>query len=376
MYSLYANNTIEWSGFTFAFYFILVFLSYLLPKIRTTIVIPLGRNKYKTQIGLLLTEIMLIFVKGFSVCGTDLVGGYYFDFLSANSFSSFRDQTVEKGYIFLNIIIKNIYDYYWFFVLITSIISIVPVFRFIRKHSDSLDPSIALILYTSIYFFPTFSLLRIGLAAAIGVLSFDALIEGRNKKAIFWLFVACTIHTTAILLVAVVIVYNLKKINKKTIALFGGAFFVILYFNKSSLSSLLVNRYSIYSLASSSDGIGMEQLIYLTPILVLFLLTRRLFTDEEDHIVRLNFCYIVLSFLAGMMMYLLPAMGRTYLLFTPLIFLISNCSQRVYGINKEKHRYVNICIVIYAIFRFYMYITQYYGADGIMPYFNLFGWRM
>lgn len=373
MHSLYTNNLSEWSQVCFAFYLLLIFMSYLLPKIKKTVVIHLKKNDYKIQLGLLLTEIMLIFVKGFCACGTDLVSGYYYDFLSANSFSSFRDKTVEKGFVLLNVFIKHIYDQYWFFILIVAIISIVPIFSFIRKYNDRIDPSVALVLYTSIYFFPTFSLMRIGLAAAISVLSFEALIEGKNKKAIFWIFIACIFHTTAILLLTIVIVYNIKRINKKALAVLALLLFGVLYINKNSLSVLLVNRYSIYSLAS--DGIGLEQLIYLTPILILFLISRKLFT-KEDRMFRANFSYIVVAFFSGMTAYLLPALGRIYLLFIPLIFGISYCSHRVNSRFTKKYSFLNLCIVIYAVFRFYMYITQYYNADGVMPYINLFGWRV
>ena len=60
--------------------------------------------------------LILLCVKGFALCGVDLTGGYKYNFESAMSMKKFRDQTVEIGFRFINVVVKHFTSNYAIFV--------------------------------------------------------------------------------------------------------------------------------------------------------------------------------------------------------------------------------------------------------------------
>lgn len=373
MYSFYTNYTVQWSNFTFIFYLLIVLASYILPNFKRKIKCNIGPRTVSAPIGIILLEILLVFVKGFNTSGRDLISGYYYDFISASSFSDFRDQSIEKGYILLNVIVNRIFHQYWIFLLIVAIVTVVPVFHLVIKYSDKIDASMATFLYAAIFYFPGFSLLRISLASSIALFAFDAMHERNARKALIWIIIAIFFHKSMFCLFIPYFLIIVRKLNKKTITLIVMGIFGVIYVNRTSLAFLLRGRYAGYSLGAT--GFGMEQIIYYVPIIFLLMWQRKYSVDDKAFF-RLSFCYALSGFLMGMLGYIVPVFGRSYVAFVPLCVVIAYYSKQTY-INKRNYKnLIKFVILAYGLFRFYLFITQYYNADDIMPYTNYFGWRL
>lgn len=373
MYGLYNYYTVEWSELTFVFYLSIVAISYFLPKIKQKVSLTIGGKKFSTPIGILLVEGLLIFIKGFNTTGRDLISGYYSNFISASSMSAFRDQSVEKGYILLNVIVHNIVNKYWIFLFVVTLITVIPVFVLIKKYSNVIDVSVATFLYTAIYFFPGLSLIRISLASSIALLSFDAAIEKKPIKALFGIILASFFHISMLCLLIPYTMMFARRMDKKLVFITAAGLFTMVYFNQVTLVSLLTGRYSVYSLADS--GLGFEQLIYYLPMFLLLWWQKKHVSTEKKDFYTISFSYILSGLFMGMMQYVLPALGRTYVAFLPLSFIIAYYVKSARESMRYNRKALFVLVFVYGIFRFYVFISQCYNTDDIMPYMNVFGWR-
>lgn len=374
MFHSYNYYTVEWSNLTFIFFFAIVILSYFLPKIKTKIKVRIGSKTLSISVGLFLLEAILIFVKGFNTSGRDLISGYYLDFYSASSMSEFRDQSIEKGYILLNVFVYNIINQYWVFLFIVALLTIIPVFKMIQKYSDVMDVSIAAFLYTAVFYYPGFSLVRISLAASIGLLAFDAMIEKKPKIAVLGIVLAAFFHTSMLCLFIPHILMFVKKFDKKLIFVLVIGIFGTVYFNQEALESLLSGRYAIYSLADTR--IGLEQFAYYFPMFLLLWWQKKNVIVNDRYFYTLSFCYVLAGFFMGLMQYILPVFGRAYVAFLPVCFIMAYYTKLERMYVKTSKKIFDMLILVYGIFRFYIFISQYYNADDIMPYTNVFGWRL
>ena len=184
---------VDWYANTFIFYLSLILLCYFIAIVERKKVLVFGTiANYRKELWLILISAILIFVKGFGTTGRDLRSGYFLCFLSATSMKDFRDQSVEIGYRLLNVIVRNITDEYWVFVLVCSLITVLPVMHMLKKYADKIDLPIAVLLYVTCYFFNCFSPMRQAMSASLLLFAFDAMVEHKYGKAfiyaLFYLF--------------------------------------------------------------------------------------------------------------------------------------------------------------------------------------------
>lgn len=328
-------------------------------------------NYFRLPVWLLIISSALIFFKGFGTTGRDLRAGYYHDFLSATSFDNFRDKTIEFGYRALNVLVRSITDQYWVFILVVSILTIVPFMYITNKYKDQIDLPVAILFYTSIFYFPGFSLLRIAMAGSISLLAFDGLIEKKKWKSLFFIILASLFHvSTAILLIPYVLII-VRIIDKRMILGGAIAFFLIIYLWRDNIISVLLtsSRYRGYG----TEGvlrIGLEQFFYYIPIFILMFLTRK---KCHSYFQKLSIAFVSIGFVCSVFGYVIPVFARTYMNFALIAFIVGWHTK----ILKQEHRkfrwLINLLIFSYCAVRFGLYILQYYNVDDIMPYTNIFG---
>ena len=265
----------DWYLSTFLFYLFIIFAVYILSFSTTNMKI-IGFRRKKYDVWSLLVGIILIFIKGFGTTGRDLRTGYYNCFIKATTWNNFPDNTVEPGYKLLNVIIRNLTDEYWIFVLIISLITILPVIHFLKKYKEKIDLPTALLMYCSIFFFNTFSPLRMCVAASLGLFAYDALVEKKTKKALVWIIVASTFHTSALILFVPFFFSQIKWMNKSIIFISLASLFLLAYIGRNSFTEMMVRneRYYIYQSFSTVD-IGFEQFIYFIPLFFILFFGRK-----------------------------------------------------------------------------------------------------
>lgn len=368
----FANVTVDWYLSTFIFYTSLILFLYIVSKGFAGQYVKVAHKRI--NISLFLITALLIFVKGFGTTGRDLRSGYYYNFMSANSLESVYDQSLEFGYKLLNVIIRNVTDNYFVLIFIISTLTIIPVVKLLRKYKDEIDVPLTILLYLSIFFFTSFSPLRNYLAASISLFAFDAMKENKMKKALIWIVVSVLLHSSLIIIFIPFVLYFMKMFNKKLIAFVLGIFFILIIVGKNSILGFFLEaeRYSKYSDVENT-GFGLEQIVYFAPF---FFLIYRMRRYANKNIERLSLAYVGTSFTFGMLSYVITVFGRAQADFLPIIF-IAGYYLRLIKTKKPKYRaIVTLLTLLYCGLRFWLYISQYYNLEDLMPYTNVFGWEI
>lgn len=368
----FTQINIDWYQSTFIFYLSLILGSYLITSVtKKTNIIGFGRKKRKLWV--IAITALLFFVKGFGTTGRDLRAGYYYNFIRATSMKNFPDYTVEWGYRLLNVIVRNITDQYWIFIAIVAALSLVPVIIMLNKYSERIDLPMAVLMYVSIFFINSFSPLRMCLAASLGLFAFDAIVEKKPIKALVWIIIASLFHTSALILFIPYFFTQAKGMNKTMVAISLISLFVVVYAGRNSVTALMSgdDRYYIYQ-AFDSVKIGFEQFVYYVPLLYVVYKAKKYSSDK--HFLLVAFSFVTTAFCVGILGYVISIFGRFRDMFLPLIIIIP------YYIKVLKSRYpqyatmIDVLALVYCIARFYIFISQYYSMEDLMPYTNVFGW--
>lgn len=372
-------NIDSWVQSTFIFYIGLICACFILSIVFVPVKLKFNTRRYENA-GAFVPLFILICVKGFALCGTDLISGYKMNFETALSMKTFRDQSTEIGYRLLNVIIRNFTTEYSIFLFAVSLITIVPVFCVIKKYSKSINIPSAIIMYAAIFFLPSISLIRIYIASSICILSFDALFEKKYLKAIIIVIIASTVHITAIVMI-VPCLYFVCKVNRKLfVAALCGAI-AVLFMGRGAMNALLSGRYAVYSI-SAQVSLGTEWLWYYVPLIIFYFyilkLVRKRSIEQEESIRLFKFSsiWILIGTFFSLAQYAVSIFGRMAAYTLPLILFVSSGLNILKKVDKKKYRWASVGLIVYCILRFIIYITGYYMADGIMPYINCFGWKI
>ena len=365
-------NISNWNNETFLFYCFIIFVSVLSTKL-STIEIKIKKTKYNLSI-LLLTFIFIL-IKVFNSTGRDIskTGGYYYNFISASTFSSFMDQGIEIGFKLLTIIIRNITSNYNIYLIIINFLIIIPIIYIFNKYYNKVDLFTTVLMYMSIFFFASFSPIRQCLAASIGLLVFDCLKEKKIIKSFIWIIIAMSIHSSAIVYLIPFFMVNFKIINRKTISWLMSILFILFLLEKNSILSWFAgsSRYLAYSTVESS--FGLQQFVYYIPLIILIMYCTKY---SDDYNSKINYSYIFTSFCFGLLGYIITVFGRLYIMFIPIILIIGY-NVKLLKTERPKIKWVlNLLIILYCIMRFWMYISEYYNLEDLMPYKNILGWKI
>ena len=379
----FVNVVVNWNQSTLIFYIAVILCSYfsaiLFRKVSLKGVI-FSRKKSKFPLWLLITGLILLFVKCFNTSGRDIRSGYYQNFLSATSFVNYRDNTVEIGFRLLQILIRHFTDNYAVFLFVVGLITLIPFLYVIDKYKNIIDVPSVFLFYICVYYFSGFSIARISIAGAFSLLFFDALVEKKKLKALLFIMLACAFHITAVILIVRYVFVLFKSLNKKMLVIGAIAVFAVVAISRDSIFALMQGseRYYVYQLSSSSS-FGLEQIAYYIPLIVLYIFGRKKHPEITfgKNFDRISISFISVGFAFGMLSYLIPIFGRLYSLFVTQT-IISGYYIHNLKIMKSKASYkilmINILVLAYCFIRFGLYISQYYNLDDIMPYTNVFGW--
>ncbi|MEG0304893.1 MAG: EpsG family protein [Oscillospiraceae bacterium] len=293
-------------------------------------------------------------------------GADYFSYESIFNLvrSGIYEGTSEKGYLWLNQIIAFFTDNATILFLVTSFMICGLFFYAIYHFSEDKYLSVWLFFLTSTYF-DTFNAIRQYMACAI---FFNAIhyIQSKNfKKYAIMILIATLFHTSAIVLLPIYFICNMKLNGWKAIAIL-----LLECIGGSAILQVLQNilRYTPYAryIGSSEmmvDGTK-QSLVYITIITVIALWQRRKGNVSSKFQLLFNMqivteCVVVASLLIPfsrrLQMYFLP----TTILFIPLL------------IKAEKKRVLKylllgiICTMYIAIMIWSLYVQGWYTA---VPY--------
>lgn len=371
----------SWVQSTFIFYISLMLVCYTMSVVFTSIKFRINAWKLENT-SIIVPLLILLCVKGFAFCGVDLISGYKYNFESATSMKAFRDQSVEIGYRFINVAVRQFTSNYAIFVFIIAVLTIFPVFYVLRKYRNSINIPVAIMMYGAVFFLPGISQVRIYLASAICMFAFDALFEKKYLKAVVLVFVASAIHITAIVIL-VPCLFFVFKVNRKLFVAVLLLAIAVLYVGRGAISSFLTGRYVVYSV-SNEVSFGTEWIwFYLPMILFYFYIIKILRKTSSEHIssesIRLfnySSIWILMGAFFSLAQYAFNIFGRLVAYTLPLILFVASGLNILKLLNRKKYNLMLLLTVGYIVLRFIIYIIGYYMLDGIMPYINCFGWEI
>ena len=374
---------VDWYNTTFLYYVSVIVVCYIVAcKCQNTTILIKNR---RMQLSYVLLVTCLLFVKGLGTTGRDLRNGYYYNFCRALSLEEYPDYSVEIGFRFLGIIIRNITNQYAIFIFIAACITIFPIMKMLEKYKKKIDYPSAILIYICVFFFTSFSAIRIAIAAALAMFAFDAMVEKMPYKALGWILIASLFHTSVLILMIPYVVTFWRILDRKIVTAGLFALFILVFLERNSLMTIMANneRYAIYN-SVDSVHIGMEQFVYYIPLFCIYNYGRKLDTnrnfsygrklDTNRNFSRVAFAYLATGFCFGLLGYIIPIFGRFKDVFLPIIIIVPYYLKLRKKSLPKNRIVINICILLYCVMRFYIYISQYYNLEDLMPYTNIFGW--
>ncbi|AYP98612.1 EpsG family protein [Limosilactobacillus fermentum] len=360
-------NFVNWSNSTFYFYLCIPCVCLLLSKLdlhNDVIVSNNIKSDTNLRLGTFMASLILACVKCFSNTGIDVQGGYKFQFFSSNSLSGTSDDTVEIGFRALNFLIYHLGKNYNLLLFIYGLITLMPVIYFITKYNRNIDVGITIFLYSTMFFFQGFSLMRLYLASSIALFSMNDLAHEKYCKSILWLLIAISFHRSTMILLIVIIFYRMKQMRIWVGTLISLIMLGISIVLRSTIINGFSGRYEIYKLQSMSSELGFALLFKYIPLFFLLWYVSRHKIGEKY--IKLSYYIILIGFEFDALSYFIQIVGRMQGVFLPIIFIVG------YYIHSMKKRSVKMTLgiffICYGMVQLIMYIRGYYAIDGLMPY--------
>lgn len=273
-------------------------------------------------------------------------------------------QKVEPIWVFLNSTLYEANLGFQSLVLISSMLTVIPIYIVCKK--SSYHPSLSLLLYAMLfYYFLSFSLTRQYIAISFVLISFSYEVEKKNKLALLLFIIACLFHYSVIVLLP--LVYLSKKItfNKKYVFLlltssfllgFSGFFkyFLIIF------KYIPILKYANYVDYNEGTVLNvMNKYLFLVPQNIMaYYVLKKTYTKEY-------FNFFLIGMVLTNLFFLFPLFARFVYYF--LIFEILLIPNLLIGIkDNKKQQNIFILILLYAIIYFVYYLFS--NRGGIVPY--------
>ena len=324
---------------------------------------------YKLKFGMLFgfVGITILYCIHFDY-GTDYMT-YYSEYLNVTRYSySLNDffkldnwHNGEYGWALLNWLFSKVSVPAGFFILVAfnSIIENAIIYSFIRNKVDSKNWtfSVFLYLFTPSFYLLGFSMMRQWLAMCLFLLAYDFLSNKRFIWSLLIIYIASTIHQTAIILFPFAFVGYLPMRFSKFYSLFFLFLFVLLMFEGEVLNSALglfmaqsevaenyVTNYTVNAQYDATETFRIGFLLNIIPfVLSVYYLLKS--NNREKSLMVLIACVgtIVIPFSQ-----VLPMVKRLSLYFS--LLSIGTFPIVYSAFNDKKIKYVFICILIFMQF--------------------------
>ncbi len=270
------------------------------------------------------------------------VAGYY------DSLQELLNNTrFEPGYVLLNYFVSRMTDDYTIFFLIYSLINLVCTIYFFRKYCFNKNawPILWLIWAT---FYWSFSAIRASMAVCLVYMFFDAVLQNKIKKAILWLLIAGSFHSSA-LVAGICLIVKLpvfREVKKHPFLLV--IVFLCLGAALGQLISLLPDYYSGYytNSAYAEGGMRIASLMDFFLLSFCYIVTRPSYNSikEWQYAIEFNLFFLLaigFSFLG----LLFNPFNRIEMFFIPLAIVYMVNSYRYISRLKKMGLIFGSCIV-------------------------------
>lgn len=160
---------------------------------------------------------------------------YAFSFLHRypyyyGSLESLLNARTEPGFLLFNMLIGKITnEAKWIFCMATFITSIINLYVISKISNKYL--SVITLTMISLYFFQGTYLIRQGMAVSFANLALIAYLEGKPKKYMLFSIVACTFHSTAVIMIPLYYIFKNFKSKRNYITIFLYFIMTLIFLN-------------------------------------------------------------------------------------------------------------------------------------------------
>jgi hypothetical protein len=318
---------------------------------------------------IILPTLLLIVVSAFRrySSGVDVMN-YYESYKYEMFTYGFNDiiKKFEPGWYLINIFVKNnLGDFRWIIIL-SSILSIAPIYFFYKRTSKL--PILSLLLYFILfYYFYSFSLIRQAIATSFFLISFYFYGERRFYKSAVYIFIAAMFHYSALALIPLILILDWIKISHKLkIYILVGSFIIGASGILDSAANLLVylpfEKYANYAdFYGEVEFNRIANYLFLLPRTLICLYFFKIFEHNNSYKMNLTLTVFWMGVVLGNLFTKIPLFTRFILFFTILetILLVA----LIYEFPKSKRKIQSVIVLCYASLYFiYFVITNRYGA--------------
>lgn len=311
--------------------------------------------------------VILLVIQGFRTIGTDYItyrNIFNESILPDNSWFS-----IEPLFKIANRIIYISGFSFEFAVFVFSFITLYFVFKSISFYSSKIDISLALFAFGSLYYLPSFNMLRMYLAASLTLYLYKYLLLKQYKSFFAILGLVCFIHYSAILFFIPTIGVIIYEKSKRLFWIY----FIFLWFAAFKIATILseitmIERYQHYTSADSTDSsFGFLHWVINIPIILLYRYSKKKLRSSPflSSLIVLTTCELLI----GLLSYKVMMIGRSLVYYNVLFIIVIPIIINQLIIKHAKWgRIIKWIYYIYLFYRFYLYLSEYLYSDGIMPY--------
>jgi len=282
----------------------------------------------------------------------------------------------EKGYLFLNSVIKTIGFNFYGFTLIHSVIFFVFMYLGLKKYINNFPLLIMIFLY-KIFFYNTFISLRQSIAVAIFFLISKYIQEKKPLKYFVGCIIALSFHNAALILFPIYFI-NRMVLTKNKIIFLNTLFLPTIIFSYVDLPIIKILVFIAQYLPTASvqakiayftsnvnlEGINLFHTLEYFLIMFLLIISYEKvvkINKDSEFIIKLFLCLLpIFTLLRG---YTILTREKDFFTLTFAIILNYLCQ-----INKKKYslviQIVTIMVCAYGFFRFIILFDN----GGMMPY--------
>ncbi|MBQ8472246.1 MAG: EpsG family protein [Bacilli bacterium] len=255
----------------------------------------------------------------------------------------------EVAYKYYCKFISTIYNNYSFFLMVTSVLSMIGVYYFIKDNSKNYLNSLLIFITFNFYGY-FFGILRQSLAISILLYSLKFVKNRKLLKFLLAVFLASLFHKTALVFLPIYFVYNLK-INKKIIITWAVFIGVFLIFKNVILNFIFEYIYKPESLeALSGDGYKMLILLFAVSIASYFYQDKLLKQDKNNQL------FINMTFIATIIQVLATIFSTAYRVTLYYSFAIIIVIPNILKLIENKKLRIILTILMYLVLILYFYL--------------------
>ena len=260
--------------------------------------------------------------------------------------------------------ILSIFNSYYLYLSITSILSMIGAYFFIKDNSKNYFESLLIFIAFNFYGY-YFGILRQVLALSFILYSIKYVKDRKLWKFLLFVFLAFLFHRTALIFIPVYFLYNIK-LNKKLLICWGSLISVFLLFKKYILQIAL--QYLITPGAlDGKAGNGYIMLIFLIGLsLVLYFYQDKLIKQDKN-----NQIFINMIFVACLIQTISTIYGNAYRLTLYYAFaIIPIIPNTILVIENKKIQIILRVLMILSLSLYFAYMT--FKLINYVPYQFIF----